>query len=112
MKTTTEMPIFPSVGCVVALLLSWPTGHWCLSKDVVKLLMSHCQESNILGFPKPNLLHFSEATNEITPSASVSWRSKNLGCQNTAKKNLHPARAAKAHSSGWYFPMPATSQCM
>jgi hypothetical protein len=27
--------------------------------------MSHCQESNILELAKPNLLHFSEATNGI-----------------------------------------------
>jgi hypothetical protein len=33
--------------------------------------VSLCQESNILEVPKPNLLHFSEATNEITPSASI-----------------------------------------
>jgi hypothetical protein len=57
--------------------------------------MSRCQESNILELAKPNLLHFSEATNEITPSASVSWRSENMGCQTQPTKNLHPARVAK-----------------
>jgi hypothetical protein len=39
-------------------------AHWCLSKDV-ELLMSRCQESNILELAKPNLLHFSDAINEI-----------------------------------------------
>jgi hypothetical protein len=65
----------------------------------VKLLMSPCQESNILELAKPNLLHFSEATNKITPSTSVSWRSENLGCQNTADKKSVPRESGKTHTA-------------
>jgi hypothetical protein len=86
-------------------------AHWCCSKGVVKFLMFHCQGSNILELAKPNLLHFSEpANNAICIFELAVGKSGVPKTQPT--KNLHPARAAKAHSSGWHFPMPATSQCM
>jgi hypothetical protein len=77
--------MFCSVAPVVVLLLSWLTD-WCFSKGVVNFFVSHDQEHNNLELAKPKLLHFSEVTNEITPFASASWRSENLGCQNTADK--------------------------
>jgi hypothetical protein len=64
-------------------------AHWCLSNGVVKLLLPHYFA----------LLHFSEATNEITPPASVNWRSENLGCQNTADKKSAPRESGKTHTA-------------
>jgi hypothetical protein len=42
------------------------------------------QESSILELAQPKLLHFSEVINQITPSASASWRSDQLGVPQTA----------------------------
>ena len=67
--------------------------------DVVNFFVSHDQEHNNLGLAKPKLLHFSEVTNEITPFASASWRSENLGCQNTADKKSVPRESGKTHTA-------------
>jgi hypothetical protein len=64
--------------------------------DVVNFFVSHDQKHNNLGLAKPKLLHFSEVTNEITPFASASWRSENLGCQNTADKKSAPRESGKS----------------
>ena len=105
---------FTNIGCAeFGESISDPLAPWCISKDVVFFFVSHDQEHNILGLSNPSLLHFSEATNEITPSASICELAVGKsGVPKHSQENLHPARAAKAHSSGWYFPMPATSQCM
>ena len=63
---------------------------------VVKLLMSHCQESNILELPKPNLLHFSEATNEITPSASDELAVGKSGVPKHSQEKSVPRESGKS----------------
>jgi hypothetical protein len=47
-------------------------AQWCLSKDVVKFLMSHIRRATFWSLQSPFLLHFSEAANGIMPLASVS----------------------------------------
>ena len=53
-------------------------------KGRCEILDATYQESNILELSKPNPLHISEVTNEVTPSASVSWPSDQFGVPQTA----------------------------
>jgi hypothetical protein len=68
----------------------WPPGPLVPLKGRCEI-----QERTVLQLAKPNQLHFSEATNEITPSTSVSWRLKILGCQNTTGKKSVPRESGK-----------------
>jgi hypothetical protein len=67
----------------------------------VNFFVSHDQEHNNLGLAKPKLLHFSEITNEITPFASASWRSENMGCQTQvqADKKTASRESGKTHKA-------------
>jgi hypothetical protein len=54
------------------------------------------QESNILELSKPNPLHISEVTNEvITPLASVSWPSDQLGVPQTADQKSESRQSGR-----------------
>jgi hypothetical protein len=55
------------------------------------------QESSILELAQPKLLHFSEVINQITPSASASWRSDQFGVPQTADQKSESRRAAETH---------------
>jgi hypothetical protein len=67
--------------------------------------MSHYQESNILELAKPNLLHFSEATNEITPSASASELAvgKSGVPKHSRQKICTPRERQKHTAAGGHF---------
>ena len=90
---------FTNIGCAeFGESISDPLAHWCLSKDVVFLFVLHDQEHNILELSNPNLLHFPEATHEIPPSASATWRSENLECQTQADQKSPSRESGKKHS--------------
>ena len=66
-------------------------------KGRCEILDATYQESNILELSKPNPLHISEVTNEVTPSASVSWPSDQLAVPHTADQKSESRRAAETH---------------
>jgi hypothetical protein len=66
----------------------------------VDFFVSRDQEHNNLELAKPKLLHFSEATNEITPSASLSWWSENLPLSTESKKQEAQARSKQQQAAG------------
>jgi hypothetical protein len=104
---------FTNIGCAeFRERSSDPLAPWCIPKDVVFFFVSHDQENNILGLSNPNLLQLWEATHEIPPSAFATCRSENLECQTQADQKSPSRESGKKHSSGWQFPMPATSQSL
>ena len=70
--------------CEVAIRHFGSPGSVLPLKGRCEILDVTYQESNILELSKPNPLHISEVTNEVTPSASVSWPSDQFGVPQTA----------------------------
>jgi len=96
---------FTNIGCAeFGESSSDPLAHWCLSKDVVNFFVPHDQQHNNLELSKPKLLHFSEVTNEITPSASAIWWSEIWGAKDTADKKSASRESGKNTQQKVVFP--------